>query len=62
MINNVNNTQIDLVSKKESGLIDASKKLTKINDIGFINLLEKDVIRHDVVKKIINAYEKTNNI
>tara|TARA_Y100000996_G_scaffold245943_1_gene193358 strand:- start:516 stop:1478 length:963 start_codon:yes stop_codon:yes gene_type:complete len=56
------NTQIDLVSKKESGLIDASKKLTKINDIGFINLLEKDVIRHDVVKKIINAYEKTNNL
>ena len=50
-------TQIDLVSKDESGFIDASEKLTKINDIGFITLQEKDVVRHDVVRKIINAYE-----
>ena len=51
-------TQIDLVSEKESGLMDALKKLKKINDIGFIELVEKDVVRHDLVKKIINAYEK----
>ncbi|SVA68295.1 uncharacterized protein METZ01_LOCUS121149 [marine metagenome] len=50
-------TQIDLVSKDDSGLIDASEKLTKINDIGFITLQEKDVVRHDLVRKIINAYE-----
>ena len=50
-------TQIDLVSKDESGFIDASEKLTKINDIGFITLQEIDVVRHDVVRKIINAYE-----
>ena len=50
-------TQIDLVSKDDSGFIDASEKLTKINDIGFIILQEKDVVRHDVVRKIINAYE-----
>ena len=50
-------TQIDLVSKDDSGFIDASEKLTKINDIGFITLQEVDVIRHDVVRKIINAYE-----
>ena len=50
-------TQIDLVSKDDSGFIDASEKLTKINDIGFITLKEKDVVRHDVVRKIINAYE-----
>ncbi len=53
-------TQIDLVSKSESGLIDASQKLKKINDIGFIELNEDDVVRHDIVKKIINAYEKKN--
>ena len=53
-------TQIDLVSVNESGLIDASKKLNKINDIGFIKLQEKDVVRHDVVRKIINAYEKND--
>ena len=50
-------TQIDLVSKYDSGLVDASKKLIKIDDIGFITLEEDDVVRHDVVKKIIHAYE-----
>ena len=53
-------TQIDLVSKIDSGLIDAAKKLNKIKDIGFLYLKEEDVVRHDVVKKIINAYEKEN--
>ena len=53
-------TQIDLVSERESGLKDALAKLTKISDIGFIELNEKDVVRHDLVKKIINAYDKNN--
>ena len=53
-------TQIDLVSEKDSGLKDALKKLIKIEDIGFIQLNEKDVVRHELVKKIINAYEKNN--
>ena len=52
------NTQIDLMSKGDSGLLDAEKKLSKINDIGFIYLTEKDVVRHELVKKIINAYDK----
>ena len=51
-------TQIDLVSERESGLKDALTKLIKISDIGFIELNEKDVVRHDLVKKIINAYDK----
>ena len=51
------NTQIDLVSKNDSGLLDAEKKLSKIQDIGFVNLSDKDVVRHDLVKKIINAYD-----
>ena len=53
-------TQIDLVSERESGLKDALTKLIKISDIGFIELNEKDVVRHDLVKKIINAYDKNN--
>ena len=53
-------TQIDLVSKNDSGLIDASKKLTNIEDIGFIQLDQQDVVRHEVVRKIINAYEEKN--
>jgi phosphate starvation-inducible PhoH-like protein len=54
------NTQIDLISKNDSGLIDASKKLKNIHDIGFIELDQRDVIRHEVVRKIINAYEQKN--
>jgi len=50
-------TQIDLVSKNDSGLLDAGAKLSHIKDIGFVNLNEKDVVRHDLVKKIINAYD-----
>ena len=50
-------TQIDLITKNDSGLLDAQKKLSKIRDIGFINLNDKDVVRHDLVRKIINAYD-----
>ena len=55
------NTQIDLISKNDSGLIDASKKLKNIKDIGFIELDQRDVVRHEVVRKIINAYEQKNS-
>ena len=55
------NTQIDLISKNESGLIEASIKLKNIDDIGFIELDQRDVIRHEVVRKIINAYENKNS-
>ncbi len=55
------NTQIDLISKNESGLIDASIKLKNIDDIGLIELDQRDVIRHEVVRKIINAYENKNS-
>ena len=55
------NTQIDLISKNDSGLIDASKKLKNIQDIGFIELDQRDVVRHEVVRKIINAYEKKHS-
>lgn len=51
-------TQIDLIYKKNSGLIHAETILKKIKDIGFIYLNKNDVIRHEMVKKIISAYEK----
>ncbi len=53
-------TQIDLVSETDSGLKDAQKKLRKIDDIGFIELDDKDVVRHELVQRIINEYEKEN--
>lgn len=54
-------TQIDLVTKYDSGLLDAEKRLKNIQEIGFIYLNEKDVVRHDLVRKIINSYEKVND-
>ena len=51
-------TQIDLHPKNKSGLIDAVSNLKKIKDISFVYLTEKDVVRHDLVRKIVKAYDK----
>jgi phosphate starvation-inducible PhoH-like protein len=51
-------TQIDLVLKKESGLIDAEERLQTLNDVGFVYLDKRDVVRHELVQKIIEKYEK----
>jgi phosphate starvation-inducible protein PhoH and related proteins len=51
-------TQIDLPEGKKSGLIDASKILKNIDDISINYFTEKDVVRHQLVQKIIKAYEK----
>jgi phosphate starvation-inducible protein PhoH and related proteins len=52
-------TQIDLEKKRASGLLPAKKILGHIQGIGFINLTEKDVVRHKLVRDIIKAYEKS---
>ena len=54
-------TQIDLVIRHDSGLLDAEIKLKNMKDIGFIYLSDKDVVRHELVRKIINSYEKMND-
>ena len=51
-------TQIDLQSKKESGLVQVAKVLRGIKGIGFANLNQNDVVRHALVKKIIEAYDR----
>ncbi|UCE66859.1 MAG: PhoH family protein [Candidatus Zixiibacteriota bacterium] len=53
-------TQIDLENKNASGLLPAEKKLGHIKGIGFIELTEKDVVRHRLVQDIIKAYEKSS--
>ena len=50
-------TQIDLPTKDKSGLKDAINNLKKINDISFVYLTEKDVVRHSLVQKIVKAYD-----
>jgi len=54
-------TQIDLAEGKRSGLLEATKILSGIEDIGIITLTNKDVVRHPLVQKIIQAYEKFEN-
>lgn len=49
-------SQIDLPPKQKSGLREAMRILEGIKEIGFVHLTEEDVVRHPVVKKIINAY------
>jgi len=51
-------TQIDLPDGKSSGLNEAVKILDGIDDIGISYLTHKDVVRHPLVQKIINAYDK----
>lgn len=51
-------TQIDLPEEKRSGLIEATKVLRDIEDIGIIHLSQKDVVRHVLVQRIIKAYDR----
>ena len=50
-------TQIDLPRGQKSGLIDAMNILKNIEDISFVNLSGKDIVRHKLVTKILNAYD-----
>ena len=51
-------TQIDLPHNKASGLVMAMKILKDIEGIGVVHLTAKDIVRHKLVKKIVNAFEK----
>lgn len=51
-------TQIDLPSDKTSGLKDAIRVLEGVKDIAICKLTSADVVRHALVQRIINAYEK----
>lgn len=51
-------SQKDLGANVKSGLDEALKVLGKIDDIGMITLSSKDVVRHPLVMKIVEAYER----
>lgn len=53
-------TQIDLPKEKQSGLKHAIDVLSKINTIGFTYFDSKDVVRHPMVQKIVEAFEAYN--
>ncbi|HKJ64309.1 MAG TPA: PhoH family protein [Desulfopila sp.] len=51
-------TQVDLPIPKHSGLLEAKRILKNIDGIRFCNFGKEDVVRHPLVQKIIEAYEK----
>ncbi len=54
-------TQIDLPAKQVSGLVQAREILSKVEGVAFVYFDKGDVVRHKLVKDIIDAYEKFGN-
>ncbi|MCL3782669.1 PhoH family protein [Prolixibacteraceae bacterium JC049] len=51
-------TQIDLPKKQKSGMVQALKILKGVKGIGFIQFDKSDIVRHKLVKRIVEAYNK----
>tara|TARA_B100001964_G_scaffold30786_1_gene31914 strand:- start:1754 stop:2770 length:1017 start_codon:yes stop_codon:yes gene_type:complete len=54
-------SQIDLPNKNQSGLIESQNILKGIKEISVINFDHQDVVRHPLVTKIVEAYQKNSN-
>ncbi|MDO8527545.1 MAG: PhoH family protein [Deltaproteobacteria bacterium] len=54
-------TQIDLPEGQESGLLDAVRVLDRVEGINIHYFTEVDVVRHPLVKRVVRAYEKTDD-
>ncbi len=52
-------TQVDLPTNQRSGLKEAIRILNNVKGIGFVELTDKDVVRHRLVKDIIDAYNRS---
>ncbi|MBO5436242.1 MAG: PhoH family protein [Thermoguttaceae bacterium] len=55
-------TQVDLPRNTPSGLVDAIRRLEGIPNIAVVEMGEMDVVRHDLVQKIIRAYEEPEKV
>ena len=53
-------TQIDLPKNTQSGLVHSIDVLKDLSEVGFIKFDSKDVVRHGLVQKIVEAYEEYN--
>lgn len=51
-------TQIDLAKHQKSGLVEATQVLEKVRGIAFTHFDAEDVVRHPLVQRIVNAYQK----
>ena len=54
-------TQVDLPNRQESGLKNAIRILKNVRDIGFTFFSPKDVVRHPLVQRIVEAYESDDS-
>ena len=50
-------TQVDLPRQQKSGLREALEILSGVEGIGVVNLNQKDIVRHKLVTRIVNAYD-----
>lgn len=55
-------TQVDLPHGTTSGLREAIRVLKGIEGISFINMDQKDIVRHKLVTRIVNAYERDKEL
>ena len=55
-------TQIDLPDGRKSGLVEACNVLKNVEDIDIIRFSEKDVVRHQLVQRIVKAYERYEDV
>jgi phosphate starvation-inducible PhoH-like protein len=51
-------TQIDLQRHQRSGLIEAERVLKRVRGIAFTHFQSTDVVRHPLVQRIVNAYDR----
>jgi phosphate starvation-inducible protein PhoH and related proteins len=61
MVINGDPTQTDLPAGRRGGLTDAREVLTGIEGIGFVQFADSDVVRHNLVQRIVKAYERYND-
>ena len=50
-------TQIDLPSSQRSGLVEAERILRNVPGIAFVEMTKKDIVRHKLVSRIVEAYD-----
>ena len=53
-------TQVDLPRHTESGLRDAMKRLDNIEGIEFVKMTTEDIVRHQLVQDIVDAYDESD--
>jgi len=54
-------SQIDLPNHRTSGLLEARSILANIHGLEFVELTQRDVVRHPLVQKVIEAYQENRS-